>query len=142
MIVLDTNVISELMHKITDTRVVNWLDGQPRTSVWTTSVTVMEIRYGLQILPEGKRRTLMTVTFEKILTDHLEGRIAAFDSAAAERAGELMALRHKKGRHVEVRDAMIAAIILDRNATFATRNTVHFDDLSVPVINPWLGKDS
>jgi hypothetical protein len=142
MIVLDTNVISELMHKIADTRVVSWLDRQPRTSVWTTSVTVMEIQYGLQILPEGKRRTLMTATFDKILTDQIGGRIAAFDSAAAELAGELMASRHKKGRQVEFRDAMIAAIILDRHATFATRDTADFDDLSVPVINPWLGNNS
>ena len=138
MIVLDTNVLSELMHKVTDRRVVSWLDRQPRMSVWTTSITVMEIRYGIQILPEAKRRTSLAATFEAMLEHLVAGRVAAFDSAAAGRAGELMASRQKKGRNVEFRNAMIAGIILELNATLATRNTPDFNDLAISLINPWL----
>jgi toxin FitB len=138
MIVLDTNVLSALMRQTTDKSVVTWLDQQPRTSVWTTSITVLEIQFGLHILPTGKRRSLLMAAFESVLSNQIGGRIASFDSAAAQRAGELMASRHKKGRPVELRDTMIAGIVLSRRATLATRNTPHFDDLSVPVINPWL----
>jgi predicted nucleic acid-binding protein len=117
---------------------VAWLDRQPRTSVWTTSITILEIEFGLQILPTGKRRSLLMASFESLLSNQIDGRVASFDSAAAQHAGELMASRHKKGRPVELRDTMIAGIVLSRRATLATRNTPHFDDLSVAVINPWL----
>jgi predicted nucleic acid-binding protein len=138
MIVLDTDVFSALMRLSVDRSVVTWLDQQPRTSVWTTSITVLEIQFGLQILPTGELRKLLMAAFETVLSNQISGRIASFDSAAAQRAGELMASRHKKGRPVELRDTMIAGIVLSRHATLATRNTRHFDDLSVEVINPWL----
>jgi predicted nucleic acid-binding protein len=138
MIVLDTNVLSALMRRSANSNVVAWLDRQPRTSVWTTSITVLEIDFGLQILPTGKRRTLLMAAFESLLSDQIGGRVASFDSAAAQQADELIASRHKKGRPVELRDTMIAGIVLSRRATLATRNTPHFDDLSVTVINPWL----
>ncbi|MGB9243317.1 MAG: type II toxin-antitoxin system VapC family toxin [Candidatus Acidiferrales bacterium] len=138
MIVIDTNVLSALMRRSANSNVVAWLDRQPRTSVWTTSITVLEVEFGLQILPTGKRRTLLMASFESVLSTQIGGRVASFDSAAAQHVGELMASRHKKGRPVELRDTMIAGIVLSRRATLATRNTPHFDDLSVTVINPWL----
>jgi predicted nucleic acid-binding protein len=138
MIVLDTNVLSALMRRTPDKSVVSWLDGQPCTSVWTTSITVLEIQFGLQMLAKGKRRSLLMATFEAVLSDQIGRRIAAFDTAAAQRAGELMASRHKKGRPVELRDTMIAGIVLAHRASLATRNTPHFEDLSVPVVNPWV----
>ena len=138
MIVLDTNVLSALMRHSVDRSVVTWLDQQPRTSVWTTSITILEIEFGLQILPTRKRRRLLMAAFENVISNQISGRIASFDGAAAQQAGELMASRHKKGRPVELRDTMIAGIVLSRRATLATRNTPHFDDLSVSVINPWL----
>ena len=137
MILLDTNVISALMQQPTDKKVVAWLDGQPRSSVWTTSVTVLEIRYGLHILALGKKRSTLMQAFEILLTDKLGQRVAAFDMAAALYSAELMAERRKQGRPVELRDTMIAGIALASNATVATRNTAHFDDLSVSVVNPW-----
>jgi predicted nucleic acid-binding protein len=137
MIVLDTNVLSALMRQATDTKVIAWLDKQPRTSVWTTSVTVLEIRFGLQIMAAGKRRSLLLGTFETVL-EKMGHRIAPFDDAAATQAAELMASRQRKGRPVELRDTMIAGIVVARHATLATRNVVHFEDLSVPVVNPWL----
>ena len=137
MIILDTNVLSALMRHSADRKVVIWLDIQPRTSIWTTSITILEIRYGLQILPVGRRRSALIQTFEEVLVDKIEGRVAPFDTVAAQQAGDLMALRHKQGRPGELRDTMIAGIVLASHATLATRNTSHFEDLSVPVVNPW-----
>jgi predicted nucleic acid-binding protein len=138
MIILDTNVLSALMRHLSDEKVVEWLDKQPRSSIWTTSITILEIRYGLQILPVGKRRSALIETFEKVLVDKIESRVAPLDTVAAKQAGDLMALRHRKGRPGELRDTMIAGIVLASRATLATRNTSHFEDLSVPVVNPWL----
>jgi toxin FitB len=137
MIVLDTNVLSALMRRSADKKIVDWLDEQPRSSIWTTSVTILEIRFGLQILPVGKRRSILIQAFEEVLVDKIERRVAPFDTAAAQQAGDLMALRHKKGRPGELRDTMIAGIVLACHATLATRNIVHFEELSVPVVNPW-----
>ena len=137
MIVLDTNVLSALMRHSPDRSVVEWLDQQPRTSIWTTSITILEIRYGLQILPIGKRRSALLQAFEKVLLEKIESRVAPFDTAAAQQAGDLMAVRHKKGRPGELRDTMIAGIVLASHAKLATRNTSQFEDLLVQVVNPW-----
>jgi len=136
MIILDTNVLSALMTEAPDRQVIAWLDKQPRTSIWTTSVTILEIRFGLQILPAGKRRSLLIQAFGAVL-DRIGQRVAPFDVGAAQQAGDLMVSPHKKGRPVELRDTMIAGIVLVHHATLATRNTAHFDDLAVPLINPW-----
>jgi predicted nucleic acid-binding protein len=136
VIILDTNVLSALMRQDPDQSVIAWLDQQPRTSVWTTSVTVLEVRFGLQILAAGRRRTLLTEAFEELLT-RLGQRVAAFDVAAAEQASDLMAARHKKGRPGDLRDTMIAGIVLAQHAALATRNVVHFEDTQIPLINPW-----
>jgi predicted nucleic acid-binding protein len=136
MIILDTNVLSALMREIPDPLVVGWLDRQPRTSIWTTSVTTLEIRFGLQILPAGKRRSFLIQAFEAVL-DKIGQRVASFDEAAAQQASDLMAARHKKGRPGDLRDTMIAGIVLGHHATLATRNVSHFRDISAPVIDPW-----
>jgi len=137
MIILDTNVLSELMRRAPDHHVIAWLDKQTGSSVWITSVTILEIQFGLEIVAAGRRRSLLTKAFETLLTDAIGDRVAPFDAAAAEHAASLMAARHKKGRPVELRDTMIAGIVLACRAKLATRNAVHFEDLSVPVVNPW-----
>ena len=137
MIILDTNVLSALMRQTPDKNVVVWLDEQPRTSVWTTSVTILEVRFGLQIMPLGKRRSLLLQAFDAVL-DKIGHRVAPFDAAAAQKAGDLMAFRQKKGRPGDLRDTMIAGIVLAQHARLATRNATHFEVLSVPLINPWL----
>lgn len=137
MIILDTNVLSAMMRPEPDEHVVAWLDKQARSSMWITSVTILEIQFGLQILPVGKRRSLLTRTFESVLAYDIGGRVAPFDTSAAECCAELMAARHKKGRTVELRDTMIAGIVLACHASLATRNVSHFEDLSVTVVNPW-----
>jgi toxin FitB len=136
MIILDTNVLSALMHQVPDASVVAWLDRQPQTSVWTTSVTLLEVCFGLQIMPTGKRRSLLMQAFESVL-DRMGQRIASFDAAAAAEAADLMASRQRRGKPGDLRDSMIAGIVLAHRATLATRNLSHFDDLSVSVVNPW-----
>lgn len=137
MILLDTNVLSALMQQRPDAEVIRWLDRQPRTSVWTTSITVFEIRFGLQVMATGKRRSLLMVAFDRLLNELIERRIAYFDSAAAEQAADLMAARQRKGRSGELRDTMIAGIALASHASLATRNVPHFEDIASSVINPW-----
>jgi predicted nucleic acid-binding protein len=137
MIILDTNVLSALTRQKPETEVIRWLDRQPRTSIWTTAVTVFEIRFGLQAIAAGKRQRTLTAAFEHMLTELLERRIASFDSAAAEAAADLMAAQQKKGLPGELRDTMIAGIALATHATLATRNVKQFEDLACPVVNPW-----
>ena len=137
MVILDTNVLSELTRREPDPNVVAWLDRQSPSSIWITSVTLMEIRFGLQILPAGRRRRLLTKMYDEVLVDEIGMRIAPFDHLAAQHAAGLMASRHKRGHPVDLRDTMIAGIVLSRNATLATRNTPHFEDVIRSVINPW-----
>jgi len=136
MIILDTNVLSALMRQEPDQDVVSWLDRQPRSSVWTTSITVLEIRFGLQILSAGRRRSALTEGFERLLA-RMGQRVATFDTAAAGQASDLMAARHRKGRPGDLRDTMIAGIALAQHATLATRNIAHFEDAAIPLVNPW-----
>jgi len=137
MIILDTNVLSALMSMEVDAAVVKWLDRQPRSSVWTTTITLMEIGYGLEILPAGRRRERMSQELEAVLREDIEGRYAAFDADAAAQAAALMSARKARGRPVGFRDTMIAGIVLSRNAVLATRNVSDFSDLGSHVIDPW-----
>ena len=137
MIVLDTNVISALMRKEPDKPVVSWLDAQPAASLWITSITVMEIRFGLQTMPKGRRQHALLKAFDLMLKNIIEGRIASFDTEAGIHTAELMAQRKRAGRPAEVRDTMIAGIVLANRATLATCNTRHFQDLPLSVISPW-----
>lgn len=136
MIILDTNVISSLMKEAPETNVVSWLDRQARTSIWTTSVTVFEVRMGISMLEHGKRRSRLMQSFDVFL-DRIGHRIAPFDLAAAEEAASLSAERRRKGRPVELRDSMIAGVVLSQHAAIATRNVTHFNDVLSQVINPW-----
>src|ERR1700721_3655694 len=112
MIVLDTNGLSELMLEHPNPVVAKWVDRQPHLSVWTTSITVFEIRFGLHSMRAGRRLAQRVTAFEQILAEIIEGRFVPFDSMAAERAAELAAEREKRGRPGELRDTMIAGIVL------------------------------
>jgi hypothetical protein len=137
MIVLDTNVISEIMLPRPEPQVLIWLDRQPGSSIWTTSVNIFEIRSGLQSMQVGKRRTALMDLFERWLIEVVQGRIVNFDEAAARRAADMNALRNEMGRPVDSRDTMIAGIVMASHATLATRNVKHFEDIASSVVNPW-----
>jgi predicted nucleic acid-binding protein len=137
MLVLDTNVISALMHEPPQSEVTTWLDRQPRVSIWTTSITIMEIRHGIESLAPGRRRARLHLAMEALVGEKIEHRIAAFDTAAANAAAVLMAARQRAGRPGDMRDTMIAGIVIASHATLATHNTRYFADLSVPVVDPW-----
>jgi len=137
MIVLDTNVLSALMRTRPEISVIHWLDRQPAESIWITSINLFEVYYGLAQLPQGKRRVGLESAFDALLREDLEQRILTFDAAAADRAALLAARRRKQGRPVDMRDTLIAGICESRQATLATRNIRHFDDLATPVVNPW-----
>jgi predicted nucleic acid-binding protein len=137
MIILDTDVLSDLMRQARDPAVVGWLDRQSRFSVWSTSITVLEIRFGIALLPLGARRTQLERAFERTVEEKIEERIVPFDTIAAEATAILMAEPRQRGSSGELRDSMIAGIIIAHRATLATRNARHFADLPVPVVNPW-----
>jgi len=134
MIILDTDVLSALMLSEPDEAVASWLDRQARNSIWTTSVTLFEIRYGLEIMPTGRRRSGMESAFARLIREKLESRVVVFDEAAADAAAILMGRRRRNG---QLRDTMVAGIALAQRAALATRNVRHFDDIDVTVVNPW-----
>lgn len=137
MIILDTNVLSALMRGPADATALAWLDRQPAESVWTTSITVMEVRFGLEILPDGRRRQLLESAFARAIEEDLDGRVLSFDPSAAEAAGVIVARRRLAGRPMEIRDAQIAGIASARRATVATRNTRDFAETGIGLVNPW-----
>jgi predicted nucleic acid-binding protein len=137
VIILDTNVLSALMRATPDAVVIEWLDRQPAESVWITSITLFEARFGLALLPPGRRRQVLESAFDNLLKEDLENRVLDFDSAAAIAAASLAAVRQKSGRPVDMRDTQIAGIALSRHAALATRNVRHFVDLEISIVDPW-----
>lgn len=137
MIILDTNVLSALMRSEPDAVVMNWLNGQLAESIWITSITLFEARFGLALLAEVERRRQLSARFDELLLLDLENRVLFFDQQAAREAAELAARRQRAGRPIDMRDTFISGIAIARKARIATRNNRHFNDLPVEVINPW-----
>ena len=142
MIILDTNVLSALMIEPADPKIVAWLDRQPRVSVWTTSITVLEIRFGLATMADGRRRQSRLSAFQHLIEDKLERRVASFDDNAAAVTAALMGVRRAAGKSVDLRDSMIAGIVLAQRAALATRNVKHFSDIDAEIIDPWNARKS
>jgi predicted nucleic acid-binding protein len=137
MIILDTNVISEIMRPKPEPRVMTWLRKQPLSVLGTTAVTVAEIRYGLGRMPKGQRQRQLQERFQSFLSRAFQDRIYAFDFAAAEAYSIIVVEREKAGQPVEAFDAMIAAIAQANELRVATRDVSGFEGCGVPVINPW-----
>ena len=137
MIILDTNVLSALMLKQPDPNVVSWLDNMPPKSIWTSSITVFEIRFGLEIMDNGSKKKYLQDAFESVLREEFSGRVLDFDKSAAEEAALLFADKRKQGRTIEIRDAMICGIARARRASVATRNVKHFESTGIKIIDPW-----
>jgi predicted nucleic acid-binding protein len=136
VIVLDTDVVSELTRTSPDPAVVRWLDAQPPHDVRLSAVTIAEMSYGIARLPAGRRRDELVRRVERIL-DGLAASILSFDAPAAHAFGAVMAVRDHVGRPISTADAQIAAICRVHDATLATRNVRDFAGTGVHVVDPW-----
>jgi len=130
VIVLDTNVISELARLTPDPGVLSWLDSLEISDVATTTVTAAELRY-------GHRKQELTVVIRGILTEDFHGRVLPFDERASVRYADIVAARQRIGRSIGVADAQIAAICRDLDGILATRNTADFEETGIELIDPW-----
>lgn len=137
MIILDTNVISELLTAVPNRAVIDWLAQQRSTGVFTTAVTEAEIFYGLRLLPEGRRRRDLETAILPIFAEDLGGRVLPFDRDAADVYATIATTRRRAGRPISQFDAQIAAISISRGAMLATRNVADFEGIDLPVVNPW-----
>ena len=138
MIILDTNVVSACMRPEKNKAVIAWLDRQPPESLWTTTITLFELRYGIENLLDGDAvRAEIEHAWDEIGSLIFDNRILQFDSRAARAAAELAGARRKKRRAVDFRDTFIAGIALSREATIATRNLKDFADAGVALVDPW-----
>lgn len=137
MIILDTNVISVMMQPKRAPGVIAWLDTQPTESIWTSSITLFELRFGLNIMESGKRKRTLLQSLESILQTGIAYRVLSFDSPAAVAAAEIAARLRKIGQGIESRDLQIAAITSARRAVLATRNVKHFTSTGIDLVNPW-----
>jgi predicted nucleic acid-binding protein len=137
VIVLDTNVISEVMKPAPEARVMAWLRAQALEELATTAVSLAEIGYGLCRLPPGRRRDDLEARYRTFLARGFGDRILPFDAVAADLYGELVTSRQAAGRPIDAFDAMIAAIARSQAAAVATRNVADFEGCGVPVLDPW-----
>jgi predicted nucleic acid-binding protein len=137
MIILDTNVLSEMMRPQRDGTFMRWILAADSGELFTTAVTQAEILFGLAALPQGRRRTLSAGAVKNIFAEDFADRILPFDSASAEEYATLSALRRGSGRPIAPFDAQIAAIARSRNAVLATRSIRDFTDCGVRLVNPW-----
>ncbi|WP_158808800.1 type II toxin-antitoxin system VapC family toxin [Beijerinckia sp. L45] len=137
MIILDTNVMSELMKTLPDKVVFDWVASFPKASVYTTAISVGEIRYGIAILYSGKRRRDLHEEAEEMFVVDFADRILPFDHAAAEAYATIAADRRQRGQPISQSDAQIAGIVRSRGAILATRNARDFRDCGFDVIDPW-----
>ena len=137
MIVLDTNVLSELLRPKPDSRVLGWLVGQPSAALFTTAVSQGEILYGILLLPAGKRRQKLWDAVHGIFAEDFGGRVLGFDLEAAPLYAEIGAARRSAGRPIAQFDCQIAAMTRAHGATLATRNVRDFEACGIDVVNPW-----
>jgi predicted nucleic acid-binding protein len=138
MIILDTNVISEAMTVSPNAKALQWLSSQPPQLLFTTTVSMAEILFGIELLPVGKRRSGLLKTAETMFATIFAGRILAFDESAARAFSGIAAARRMRGRPMATLDAQIVAICRANGAMLATRNTAHFEYCDVQLMNPWL----
>ena len=139
MVVLDTNVVSELMHPAGDPAIASWVAERPTSSLFLTAVTEAELRFGLAIMPVGKRRDGLTAGLERMLRTGFANRVLPFDSGAARAYAGIAAARRRMGRPISQADGQITAIARFRGMAVATRNIRDFEDTGIDVIDPWEG---
>lgn len=142
MIVLDTNIISELMKTSPSTNVINWIDRQDVLSLMVTTVTIAEISYGITSRPKGKRRNILQEAFSKTMIEGFTNRVLHFNQEAAYQYGNIMSMRKKIGFPLSILDGQIASIAFSSNAILATRNIKVFHKLGIKLgielVNPFI----
>ncbi|SDX46215.1 type II toxin-antitoxin system VapC family toxin [Thiocapsa roseopersicina] len=137
MIVLDTNVLSELLRAKPEPAVIDWTASQPLETLFTTTVTQAEMLFGVGLLPNGQRRRQLEMAVAALFAEDFSGRVLPFDSDAATAYSVIVAERQRMGRPISQFDAQIAAITQSRGGRLATRNVVDFEDCGLDTINPW-----
>ena len=137
MIILDTNIVSELLRPEPNRTVTVWFERQDPATLHTTSVTLAEILFGLELMPDGSRRAGLTFGIGRIFATRFADRVLAFDQAAAVTYASIRAGRRKSGRPMTEFDGQIAAIARSRNAVLATRNTRDFTGCGIELVDPW-----
>jgi predicted nucleic acid-binding protein len=137
MIVVDTNVLSEVMRPVPSFKVVRWMAERPAVSLFTTTITIGELLYGLELVPSGKRRVALQQAIRAMIDDEFAGRILTFDQDAARAFADISAACRRLGRPIGELDAQIAGIARSRGAAIATRNVRDFRDCGVELIDPW-----
>ena len=139
MILIDTNVVSELMRKSPEPPVEAWVEGHPVEELFFSAIGEAELRYGVAVMPVGRRRDALASDIESMLRAAFEGRILPFDSEAAHAYAEVASARRAAGRPVPMADCQIAAIARSRGMAVATRNVRDFAEMGIDVIDPWTG---
>ena len=137
MIVLDTNVISEIWRATPSSKVIAWLRAQPDAALFVTTITEAEIFYGVALLSNGRGRRALEMVAQQMFADTFAGRILPFDSAAAREYAVVAASRRRSGRPIAEADAQIAAISRSRDALLATRNLDDFAGCTIELVDPW-----
>jgi len=137
VIIVDTNIISDVIGPRPTPSVFDWLRNQPVDDIWTTAITAAELRAGVAALIDGRRKRMLGEAVEQALYVDFSGRILPFDDAASVAYASISAARRRLGRNVGELDMQIAAIAVVRGATVATRNVTHFDESGVNLVNPW-----
>ena len=138
MILLDTNVISESIRPAPNPAVENWLSGHVSSNLFISVITETELRYGIALLPESRRRILLSRAVDCMLKEDFAGRILHYDRKAAAACALIRAKRQKSGRPIGYADAQIAGIAHSRRALLATRNSKDFVDCGIEIVNPWI----
>lgn len=142
MIVLDTNVISELMRPTPSPEVATWLSRETPADVFLTAVTEAELRYGVALVPDGRRRRALERVVEEIIREDFRGRVLPFDSQVAPAYARIVSERRAAGRPISQLDAQIAAIALTHAATLATRNVRDFEGCGLELVDPWVERSA
>ena len=139
MIILDTNIVSEVMRPGSNPAVLAWFDAQPAQRLCLSAIVVAELRFGIHSLPVGRKQQTLTEALDKLLATAFKGQVLAFDEGAAEIYGEFVATLRQRGVTVDKSDAMIAATARYHGATVATRNVRDFEPCGVRVVTPFAG---
>ncbi len=137
MIVLDTNVLSELIKPTPTPHVLRWVDDQDSTELVITSITAAELRAGVAVVPRGRRKETIGRQIERVINDVFGGYVLPFDSRSSSHYADIVATGRRRGRTMSALDVQIAAICRQHDATLATRNITDFEALNLPLVNPW-----